>query len=146
MSLKDDCGVPAQKCTGFYLRRAARAVARLYDRHLAKADMKGTQFTLLNAVFLQSPVTVNELAESLAMDRTTLTRNLKRLESKGWLEAASGEDRRTRWINISSEGKKKLKLALPHWKKAQQETESILGKTGIKNLRTNLKKLESLET
>ena len=119
MNFQEQCLVPAQSCTGFSLRRAGRAVARLYDRHLAAAGLRGTQFTLLNAIFLKSPVTINVLAEILAMDRTTLTRNLKPLEGKGWIKTESGDDRRTRWVSITKEGEGILRKAMPLWENAQ---------------------------
>ena len=143
MTLKERCEIPAASCIGFYLRRAARAVARLYDRRLAPCGIRGTQFTLLNAVYLSAPVRVQDLAESLGMDRTTLTRNLQPLEKKEWIETESGRDRRTRKISITEGGIEILKKAFPLWEEAQTETEQILGELELENLRSALIKLES---
>ncbi len=144
MPSKENYLSPAECCTGFYLRRAARAVQRLYDRELAKAGLRGTQFTLLNAAFLRSPTTINDLADALAMDRTTLTRNLAPLETKGWVAVDEGDDRRTRWVSVTKAGKLTLEAALPHWQAAQAQTETALGASAMKNLRGSLKKLEAL--
>jgi DNA-binding MarR family transcriptional regulator len=43
---------------------------------LAESGLHITQFTLLATLAEVAPVTVNQLAEIMVMDRTTLTRNL----------------------------------------------------------------------
>ena len=89
-------------------------------------------------------MTIQDLAESLAMNRTTLTRNLHPLETRGWLSITEGEDRRTRWITVTELGENVLEQALPLWKKAQSETEKVLGNNEWANLLRSLEKLEGL--
>ena len=71
----------AWHCTCFNVRRASRAVTQFYDDIMAPSGIKATQFTMLGAVALMGPASVTRLAEHLALDRTTLTRNLKVLAS-----------------------------------------------------------------
>jgi len=117
----------AQGCLGFNVRRASRAVAQLYDRALEPCGIKGTQFSLLNAVYLMGSPTVNRLAEVLGMDRTTLSRNLGPLEREGLVESAAGDDRRMREIRLSATGLAVLGEALPRWRQAQQSLLEALG-------------------
>jgi DNA-binding MarR family transcriptional regulator len=62
----------------------------------------------------------------LAFDKTTLSRNLKLLERKGWIALAPSADRRRRTFAVTSEGKRRLKIAAPHWQKAQLQVRSRL--------------------
>ena len=94
----------ARACACANLRKAARAVTQLYDAALAPSGLKATQFTLLVTSRLSGEATINGLAERMAMDRTTLSRNLKPLVRDGLLEVSPGGDGRTRLVRISLEG------------------------------------------
>ncbi len=109
----------ADSCLGMRVRRAARVVANHYDRHLKPAGLKGTQFTLLNTVFMNPAASIGQLAEILGLDRTTLNRNLKPLERQGLINSGSGKDPRTRTLTLTAEGTKILQNALPYWLEAQ---------------------------
>ena len=95
---------------------------------LVPSGIKATQFTLLVTSRLSGEATINELAERMAMDRTTLSRNLKPLVNKGLLEVGPGRDGRTRLVRITPEGKRALNEAYPMWRTAQEEVVRALGK------------------
>lgn len=114
-------------CACFNLRKASRVVTQHFDEILKPSGVLITQFTILVAVAMSQVVTINELAEILVMDRTTLTRNLKPLERKGWLKIESGQDRRTRMVSLTSDGEMALAKALPLWKQAQNRVVEVLG-------------------
>lgn len=82
--------------------------------------------------------TVNELAEVLGMDRTTLTRNLKPLEREGCLRSDPGQDRRTRVVSLTTEGEAALAKALPLWRQAQTHVEETLGQQRWSDLLSHL--------
>jgi len=117
----------ARACACANLRRAARAVTQVFDEALAPSGLRTTQFTLLVTNRLMGESTINELAERMAMDRTTLSRNLKPLARNGLLEVRPGEDGRTRLVQITSAGERALEEAYPLWQQAQRETVSALG-------------------
>ncbi|QFS50723.1 MarR family winged helix-turn-helix transcriptional regulator [Nostoc sphaeroides] len=98
-----------------------------FDEVLKPSGLLVTQFTILAAVAIAKSATVNELAEILVMDRTTLTRNLKPLEREGWLKSKPGQDQRTRIIALTEAGEVVLAKALPLWKQAQSMVEEALG-------------------
>lgn len=106
-------------CTSFNLRKAARAVTQFYDDALRDSGLKSTQFSLLAAAAAAGTVPISRLAEEMAMDRTTLTRNLKPLETDGLLRVESGADRRVRNVTITPEGEALLEKAIPMWRSAQ---------------------------
>ena len=117
----------ARACACANLRKAARAVTQLFDDALAPSGLRVTQFTLLVTSRLSGESSINELAERMAMDRTTLSRNLKVLVRGGLLQMQPGEDGRTRLVRITPAGEQALEEAYPLWQRAQQETVSALG-------------------
>lgn len=117
--LKGICGKVAESCMGMRVRRAARVVANHYDKHLKPTGLKGTQFTLLNTIFMNPAASIGQLADVLGLDRTTLNRNLKPLEGKGLISSGSGKDPRTRTLKLTNAGTKMLQNALPYWLEAQ---------------------------
>ena len=82
-SMKGSFQDAAVTCIGMQVRRVARVVSAHYDACLKPTGLKGTQYTLLNAVYLNPFVSIGRLAEQLLMDRTTLNRNLKPLDRQG---------------------------------------------------------------
>ena len=143
--LKGICGKVADSCIGTRVRKAARVVANHYDKHLKPAGLKGTQFTLLNTIFMNPAATIGQLADILGLDRTTLNRNLKPLEGKGLIRSGSGKDPRTRTLQLTKEGTKLLQSALPLWLEAQTGVMEIVDNR-IKRLMDDLGELEKLGT
>ena len=115
-------------CTCFNLRKATRAVTQMYDEALHPSGLRGTQFSVLAALNHMQSATVSELAQGMVMDRTTLTRNLKPLEQKGWIKSVPGTDRRMRELALTVKGQKALSKAMPLWRKAQRDMVNLLGK------------------
>jgi DNA-binding MarR family transcriptional regulator len=118
----------ATRCTLFSLRKASRGVTQIYDAALSLAGLRGTQFTVLVAAAFLEETTMARLAETLVMDRTTLTRNLAPLERAGLLRIGVGADRRSRIVKLSPSGRRRLALAYPLWKRAQAEIVRTLGR------------------
>ncbi len=116
-------------CTCFGLRKAARAVTQMYDKALKPSGLRATQLSLLIAVERSGPSGIGELAKLMVMDRTTLTRNLKPLLDKGFLETMEGADRRRRPIGITPAGREAMAQALPYWREAQSRMASTLGRS-----------------
>jgi DNA-binding MarR family transcriptional regulator len=102
------------------VRKAARTVTQLFDEVLQPTGLRSTQFTLLVAVALLGEAPVTKLSEALVMDRTTLARNLKPLESQGLLTLETGTDRRRHLVRLTERGRQALTTALPYWEQAQR--------------------------
>src|SRR3546814_20022664 len=79
-------------CTCFKLRRAARRVTQLYDRHLQPTGLRITQFGLLARLRVE-PLQMPALAERMGLYRTPLTRNLRPLERLGYFTAIPAENK-----------------------------------------------------
>jgi DNA-binding MarR family transcriptional regulator len=134
----------ARACACANLRKAARAVTQLFDEALAPSGLRVTQFTLLVTSHLSGESTINELAERMAMDRTTLSRNLKPLVRSGLLEMRPGEDGRTRLVRLTPAGEQALEEAYPLWQQAQLETVSALGEERHESLLGDVSRMVSL--
>jgi DNA-binding MarR family transcriptional regulator len=101
------------------LRRAARLVTNYYDKLLEPAGLRVSQATVLVVLYLGGVQTINEMAEKLELDRTTLTRNLKPLAQQGFLTIVPGNDQRTRVVDLTPEGEAALLKVLPLWEQTQ---------------------------
>jgi DNA-binding MarR family transcriptional regulator len=78
-------------------------------------------------------LTMSELAEVLGLERTTLTRNLRPLESKGWVRALSDDaDLRRRRIELTAKGRAAAAKALPLWRRAQASVGPVLARYGVR--------------
>jgi DNA-binding MarR family transcriptional regulator len=114
-------------CVNFNIRRVTRLVTQLYDRILAPTGLRSTQYSLLNVLSLIDGLRMQDLALILAMDRTTLSRNLRPLIKQGWINVSTGNDRRTRLVQITPKGRTVLEKALPYWEEAQTFMTERLG-------------------
>jgi DNA-binding MarR family transcriptional regulator len=127
-------GAPLLPCACANLRRAARAVTRMYNRELQPSGLELTQVTLLMALDRTGEITQGNLGKLLALDSTSLTRMLKSLIKLGWIGVNAGDDRRFRNLRLTRAGRSKLKLTLPHWKRAQDRMQSALGEDTLRQL------------
>ncbi len=124
----------AASCACFSLRKAARSITQRYDDALRPAGLRATQFSLLAVLRARAPLTVNELADAAATDRTTLTRNLKPLERDGLVRSRAGDDRRVRELLITAKGRRTLANAYPLWRQAQQDLRRLVGASQMNDL------------
>lgn len=126
------------------LRRAARRVSERYDEALARVGLRATQFAVLAALRDGKGLSVNELADRLDLDRTTMGKNLRPLERDGLVAVkASEEDRRSKSIGLTAAGRDRLGSALPLWAGAQEEMEVANGRKRMKALREEVSGLQA---
>ena len=114
-------------CAVHNLRRAARMVTGLFDEALAPSGLKATQLDVLITVWRSEGLTLSRIARRLAMDRTTLARNLEVLRRRGLITIAPASDHRARRIDLTVEGRDVLEAALPLWEQAQVSVVTTLG-------------------
>lgn len=114
-------------CTHDKLRRLMRRLSQHYDHRLRPVGLKTTQYALLARVVALGPIRPVDLAEAMAVDASTLTRNLKPLAEAGWLVQAAGSDARSRLIHATDAGRAKLAEARVPWRAAQNALADTLG-------------------
>jgi DNA-binding MarR family transcriptional regulator len=124
-------------CLCLHAQRAARVLARRFDVALAPVGLTSGQFSLLNGLNRPEPPTLGAVAQLLAMDRSTVTANLKPLERKGLVETTpDARDRRSRRVSLTDAGRAILAEALPIW--TQEHARLDVGLTDVSALRTGL--------
>lgn len=125
----------ASYCTCAMLRRASRRVTLAYDEALKPLGLRLTQYSLLASVLRSGGMSITDLAERLAMERTTLTRNLRPLEAAGWLKVKPGPDRRSRAVEITATGRALIEEAFPRWQAAERDLRKSMGRAETAELR-----------
>ncbi len=126
-------------CLCLHVQRAARALARQFDEALRPLGLTSGQFSLLMSLNRPVPPGMTPVANLLAMDRTTLTANLKPLERRGLVHIAKDQaDRRSRLLILTPEGQALLAAAVPLWKAAHAEVEHRLPGGDASRLRDDL--------
>jgi DNA-binding MarR family transcriptional regulator len=131
----------ANECLGMRVRKASRVLTRLLDAALRPLDVQGSQLPVLVAVamFGERGVPIGPLARALAMDRTTLTRNVRPLEKAGLLRVArSPDDARARIVLLTRAGERLLEQAYPLWERVQADMREALGAKKMDRLRVEL--------
>src|SRR6185295_16921580 len=114
-------------CLCLHLQRAARAVARRFDAAFRPLGLTSGQYSLLMALNRPEPPSIGSVSALLAMDRTTLTANVKPLERRGLVKVAVDKaDRRGRRLSLTAKGKSLLAAAAPIWERTHAETEELL--------------------
>jgi DNA-binding MarR family transcriptional regulator len=137
---------PFQACNCLALRQAARRVTQFYDQHLAAADLRTTQFSILAKLRGLGPMTINALARELVMDRTTLGRTMLPLERDGLIRISDGaHDRRSKDLALTRAGAERLKRAAKLWVHAQKAFELKFGARRATDLRALLREVVSCD-
>jgi DNA-binding MarR family transcriptional regulator len=99
---------------------AARTLLRRYDAQLKPFGVTVQQFSLLAAIRFHPTEPVASLAPRVALDRTSLTRNLDLLERKGLVRRVSGAGN-ARLCTLTAEGGRLLDTLMTEWRRAQAE-------------------------
>jgi DNA-binding MarR family transcriptional regulator len=121
---------------------ATRVVARHYDRALAPVGLTTNAYSLLSRLEREGVQTVGSLAAGLAMDRTTLSREIAPLVERGYVDRRPGaNDRRQRVLELTRSGAALVKRARPLWAKAQEELSSTFGAARTDGLMAELHEL-----
>ena len=129
-------------CLCLHIQRAARAVGRRYDDALRPMRLTNGQFSLLMSLNRARAPSIGSVAALLAMDRTTLTANLKPLERRGLVKVAvDAADRRSRLMSLTPAGRALLAAAIPLWKGAQTMNERFVSPSSCDRLRADLRAL-----
>ncbi len=147
--MRDDNSLPYEitikvrdTCLCLHVQRAARAMARHFDEALRPVALTNGQFSLLMSLNRPKPPAMGEVAALLAMDRTTLTANLKPLERRGLLTVSVDEsDRRSRRLALTAAGRTLLAKAFPIWRASHAAVERRLAGSDPDRLRADLRAL-----
>jgi DNA-binding MarR family transcriptional regulator len=136
----DDFG----QCIVTNTRMAARAITRRYDAYLRRYGLTATQLSLMGAIDAMPDAAVSELAEARGFERTTLTRNLDRLEAMGLVVPRRGRGN-ARTSEITKKGQALMAELLPLWRRAQADMKAELTRDGFDETLAMLKRLAKVQ-
>ena len=131
-------------CNCLALRQASRHISQIYDRQLAQAGLRTTQYSILAKLGRLGAMPISKLADTMVMERTALSRSVGPLERDGLVKIGAGPDGRTRSITLTTTGEARLKTATVHWRRAQREFELAVGVGNAADLRTVLRRVISV--
>jgi DNA-binding MarR family transcriptional regulator len=131
-------------CVCATARMAARSLTRVYDRALEPAGIRTPQFSILARLLEEGPLPLTHLAGRLAMDRTTLARDLRPLERRGLVSVSVGRDRRVRMAALTPAGRRLVDEVRPRWREVQREVRTQLGKDHVARLMDELRAATAL--
>lgn len=120
-------------CTG--LRMATRKVGALYDAALEPLGINIAQFALLRNIERGQRVSLTELGRALALDRSTMGRNIRVVEKLGLVRTERGDDQRESVVSLSEHGTAVLREAEPLWLECQGDIAKRIGPERLQTLR-----------
>ncbi|WP_035871819.1 MarR family winged helix-turn-helix transcriptional regulator [Cucumibacter marinus] len=132
------------ECLVLNTRMAARAITRRYDQKARRFGLTAAQFSIMGNLMRNADRSVTELADDMAMERTTLSRNLDLLERKGWVASRSIRKGNERQCVPTEAGRAMVERLTPEWRKAQAEMRELLGAEEMERLLGMLGKLARL--
>jgi len=117
----------ASTCLATRVRQLSRIVTRVYDDALRPLGITGSQYTLLAQLASRDGITAVEIGGDLDIEKSTLSRNLKRLLALGHLVMDPPAGRRGRGLHLTPKGQAVLKDAYPIWQGAQVKANTAMG-------------------
>ena len=122
----------AEECVMTRWRMTNRLLSAIYDEELRPFGLKSSQLGLLVAVTKAGPVRRIELGKLLALDPSTLTRNLQVMLKHDWIEEVPDDgDQRGAPLETTATGRKLLERIAPAWHRAQARAKKMLGGRGV---------------
>ena len=132
------------RCLCTALRKASRALSRVYDEALDPAGLTTTQFSILRTLAREGDMPLSRLAERMVMDRTSLYRTLTPLTRQGHLAITGAGRGKAKLAALTPEGRAAIAAAAGRWAAAQDRIASALGDTGWTALEEALRSLTAV--
>jgi DNA-binding MarR family transcriptional regulator len=121
----------SRKCIAVRLRLLNRVVTNLYDDALRPLGLKVSQLNVLVVAAKLGLARPAQVCDILLLDASTLSRNVKPLQARGWLEVVPDEDARAQPFRLTAKGKRLIEKAVPAWEQAQRQATELLGDEGV---------------
>jgi DNA-binding MarR family transcriptional regulator len=118
-TLVRDAQAAISACAGWASRLAARRITNFLEERMRGSGLSLSQFGLMGQIAAAPDDTLGALAERTGLDQSTLSRNLRGLETAGYVEIAVAEDdQRRRAVWLTEAGARRLEAAIPVWRAA----------------------------
>lgn len=134
----------AASCIATRVRQLSRIVTRIYDDAMRPLGITSSQFTLLTQLAQQDGITAVEIGFTLDIEKSTLSRNLKRLLALNLITMDPPAGRRGRGLHLTEKGRRVIKEAYPVWLAAQERAVGVMGPESRTTLDSLLHQAEKL--
>jgi len=119
-------------------------MTRAYDEALRPCGLSAGQLAILAAVDVDKATSIAELSKRLAMDRTTLSRNLRPLEKARWVRLGAEGWKRSKTVHVTTEGRQRLARATALWETAQATFLKRFGKVEWTRVERDLQAISAM--
>jgi DNA-binding MarR family transcriptional regulator len=120
--LRTDAVALVESCAGLASRVVARRITQFLEREIVSGGLTLAQLGLMAQIAAAPDDTIGALAHRTGLDQSTLSRNLRGLESEGLVEIAIVEnDLRRRAVWLTETGARRLEKAIPIWRAANEK-------------------------
>lgn len=143
-SINDIAEKTSATCLATRVRQLSRIVTRVYDDAMRPLGITASQYTLLAQLAARDSITAVEIGHELDIEKSTLSRNLKRLLALGHINMDPPAGRRGRGLHLTAKGQTVLREAYPIWQDAQKRAVGVMGadsRTVLDNLLHQAEKL-----
>lgn len=131
---KERAEVMGGECLAMRARLISRVVSRIYDDVLRPQGLKVSQMSILAVIAGLGEADPSEISRMLELDASTVSRNVRRMTTKGWIKPSPKGDRRAHQLELTPEGEDVLLKAFPRWQEAQAKAAEVLGKENVARL------------
>src|SRR3990170_6113376 len=114
-------------CLATRVRQLSRIITRVYDDAMRPLGITASQYTLLAQLASRDGITAVEIGHDLDIEKSTLSRNLKRLLALGLIIMDPPAGRRGRGLHLTPKGETVIRSAFPVWQDAQRRALTALG-------------------
>ncbi len=125
--MQDIADTTAATCLSTRVRQLSRIITRIYDDAMRPLGITASQYTLLAQLASRDGITAVEIGYELDIEKSTLSRNLKRLLALGHIVMDPPAGRRGRGLHLTPKGALVLKDAYPIWQNCQAKTVEAMG-------------------
>jgi DNA-binding MarR family transcriptional regulator len=125
--ISEIAAMTSSSCLATRVRQLSRIVTRVYDDAMRPLGITASQFTLLTQLAQQDGITAVEIGFALDIEKSTLSRNLKRLLALSLIIMDPPAGRRGRGLHLTPKGQAVLKDAYPVWIEAQRLATTVMG-------------------
>src|SRR5436305_7833518 len=103
--MKTGLAWPLERRPGYLIRRLHQIHVALFQEKCAAFEITPLQYSLLTALAKRGPADQTTLASDIALDRTTTTGALKRLQSRRFVDRSTARhDRRSQLCRLTKAG------------------------------------------
>jgi DNA-binding MarR family transcriptional regulator len=139
---KGDTSWPLEQRPGYLIRRLHQIHVALFQERCAAFEITPLQYSLLTALAKRGTADQTTLAADIALDRTTTTGALKRLQSRRFVDRSTARhDRRSQLCRLTKSGIALLKKMEKPARAAHLDTIADLSRTDQKRFVAMMQKI-----